>query len=93
MGEGTNFSALALLKVMMSAELVATNKDMPVPFFIIQGKDDIWTPTSLAIDYFNGVAAPKKALTVIEGAGHFALDTHREEFIKALLQDLKLSTK
>ena len=57
-----------------------------VPFFVIQGKEDMATPTSVARRYFNIVKAPLKKLILIEHAGHFALVTHREEFLAALVK-------
>jgi len=50
---------------------------------VIQGKEDVATPTSAAVRYFNVVTAPKK-LILIEHAGHFVLVTHREEFLAAM---------
>jgi hypothetical protein len=44
------------------------------------------TPTSVAVAYFNVLKAPKKKLILINNAGHFALVTHREEFLEALLK-------
>jgi pimeloyl-ACP methyl ester carboxylesterase len=41
--------------------------------------------------YFKRIKAPEKKLVVIEGAGHFALVTHKQEFIEAL--NNMLSTK
>jgi pimeloyl-ACP methyl ester carboxylesterase len=59
---------------------------LQVPFFVIQGKEDMATPTSVAVKYFNAVKAPRKKLIIIENAGHFALVTNREEFLAALLK-------
>ena len=56
------------------------------PFFVIQGKEDMVTPTSVAVKYFNVVKAPKKKLILIEHAGHFALVTHSAEFLSALVK-------
>lgn len=53
---------------------------------MIQGKEDMATPTSVAVQYFNTVKAPKKKLILIEHAGHFAFVTHREEFLAALVK-------
>lgn len=60
-----------------------------LPFFVIQGKEDMATPTSVAVQYFNIVKAPKKKLILIEHAGHFALVTHREEFLSALVKHVR----
>ena len=71
---------------MLSTELPTTAGTIKVPFFVIQGKEDMATPTSVAVQYFNVVKAPKKKLILIEHAGHFALVTHREEFLAALVK-------
>jgi hypothetical protein len=47
------------------------------------------TPTSAAVKYFNVVKAPKKKLILIEHAGHFALVMHREEFLAALVKNVR----
>ena len=60
-----------------------------LPFFVIQGKEDMATPTSVAVRYFNIVKAPKKKLILIEHAGHSALVTHREEFLFALVKHVR----
>jgi pimeloyl-ACP methyl ester carboxylesterase len=92
LAEGANFSISQLLKVVMAADLGATASRMPVPFYIIQGRNDFYAPTSPAIEYFNSVLAPKKKLIVIENAGHFALVTHQAEFLNALT-NLELGSK
>jgi fermentation-respiration switch protein FrsA (DUF1100 family) len=43
-----------------------------LPYYVIQGRDDLFSPTPLAETYFTKVEAPAKRLVVIEGAGHFA---------------------
>jgi pimeloyl-ACP methyl ester carboxylesterase len=60
-----------------------------VPFFIIQGRDDHITPTSLAERYVQRIQAPVKQMITIEGAGHFAAMTHTNEFATALRQVLR----
>jgi pimeloyl-ACP methyl ester carboxylesterase len=71
---------------MLATELPTTAKTFKVPFFVIQGKEDMVVPTSVAVKYFNAVTAPKKKLILIEHAGHFALVTHSEEFLAALVK-------
>jgi pimeloyl-ACP methyl ester carboxylesterase len=56
---------------------------------VIQGKEDMVTPVSVAVQYFNVVKAPRKKLVLIEGAGHFALVTHSEEFVAALVKHVR----
>jgi proline iminopeptidase len=81
---GMTFSAQALLPFQMEQNLSELAVEFQVPYFVIQGRHDISTPTAPAIAYFEKVAAPEKELVIIAGAGHFALVTHRDEFIEAL---------
>ncbi|HKZ78080.1 MAG TPA: alpha/beta hydrolase [Pyrinomonadaceae bacterium] len=70
---------------MLTTELPTTANILKVPFFVIQGKEDMVTPTSVAVKYFSVVKAPRKKLIIINNAGHLALVTHREEFLAALV--------
>jgi pimeloyl-ACP methyl ester carboxylesterase len=81
-----NYSGRTTLSAMLATELPATANTLKVPFFVIQGKEDMATPTSVAVKYFKVVKAPQKKLILIEHAGHFALVTHREEFLAALVR-------
>ena len=57
---------------------------IPVPVVIIQGDEDIQTPTSLARDYLDGVQAPSKAFVTIPGGGHNAVLAMPDAFHTAL---------
>ena len=83
------FSGRTTLSAMLATELQVTARVLKVPFFVIQGKDDMATPTSVAVKYFNVVKAPRKKLIIIEHAGHFALVTHRKEFLDALVKEVR----
>jgi pimeloyl-ACP methyl ester carboxylesterase len=87
--EGMSYSGETVLSAMLHTDLPATARDIGIPFFVIQGADDMATPTSGAVRYFDAVRAPKKKLVLIPGAGHFALVTHREAFLEALLRDVR----
>ena len=80
------YSGRTTLSAMLATELPTTANTLKVPFFVIQGKEDMVTPTSVAVKYFNIVKAPKKKLIIIDHAGHFAFVTHREEFLAALVK-------
>ena len=56
---------------------------MPVPFFVIQGRDDHVASFAPAQAYVDEVRAPAKAFIPIDG-GHFALFTDPSEFVGAL---------
>jgi pimeloyl-ACP methyl ester carboxylesterase len=85
-GDGMSYSGRATLSAMLATELPTTANTLKTPFFVIQGKEDMVTPTSVAVKYFNVVKAPKKKLILIEHAGHFALVTHSAEFLSALVK-------
>jgi pimeloyl-ACP methyl ester carboxylesterase len=55
-----------------------------IPVFVIQGAEDFTTPTSLAKTYLNSLDAPRKAFAAIDGAGHFAVFTKQDVFLKEL---------
>jgi proline iminopeptidase len=83
-GDGMNASGSALIDASVAGDLAATATSFKIPYYIIQGRHDLFTPTPLAEAYFNKVSAPKKRLIIIEDAGHFALATHQAEVIAAL---------
>jgi pimeloyl-ACP methyl ester carboxylesterase len=68
------------------ADMAGVSLRFALPYSVIQGRDDLFSPTPLAEAYFTKVEAPAKRLVVIEGAGHFALATHQAEVIAALRQ-------
>jgi pimeloyl-ACP methyl ester carboxylesterase len=83
-GEGMNASGAALIGSTVTTDLPATATNFKIPYYVIQGRDDLFAPTSLAKAYFNKVSAPKKQFVTIEDAGHFALATHQADVIAAL---------
>jgi pimeloyl-ACP methyl ester carboxylesterase len=58
--------------------------ELAVPVIVIQGSEDYTTPVSLAKTYLDSLRAPHKAFATIEGAGHFAVFTKQDEFLKDL---------
>ena len=79
-GDGMAASATAL----GFADLPSTEVRFRVPYYVVQGREDLFAPTPLVQAYFNRVSAPSKRLFIIDGAGHFALATHQAEVIDAL---------
>src|SRR6185436_2659523 len=84
LGDGMKASGKALIGASVATDLPATATNFKVPYYIIQGRHDLFSPTPLAKAYFDKVTAPKKQFVVIEDAGHFALATHQKEVIAAL---------
>jgi pimeloyl-ACP methyl ester carboxylesterase len=84
-----SYSGRTTVSSMLATELPTTANTLKVPFFVIQGEEDMVTPTAVAVKYFNVVKAPIKKLIIIEHAGHFALVTHPEEFLDALVKNVR----
>ncbi len=79
-----------LASTVFSMDVPSLGFDFKLPFFLIQGSDDRITPTSMAVSYFEKIKAPAKRMTLIDGAGHFALSTHMQQFAAALREDVRL---
>lgn len=86
--DGMTFSAERLLPDQVASDLPTTASHIETAFFIIQGRDDVITPTRAAVEYFRQVRAPVKELILIEG-GHFAFMTHGKEFLDALVRRVR----
>jgi pimeloyl-ACP methyl ester carboxylesterase len=80
---GGNFSGLKLIPAIVSFDARTLGLDMPVPFFVFQGRDDHVASFDPAKDYITDVRAPIKRFVPIDG-GHFALFTDPDEFVGAL---------
>jgi pimeloyl-ACP methyl ester carboxylesterase len=60
-----------------------------IPIFFIQGAEDFTTATSLAKEYFDALAAPRKAFVTIPNGGHFAVFIHSDQFLAKLTPLIK----
>ncbi len=60
-----------------------------VPVFVFQGAHDCSSPASLAMQYVNTLEAPMKAFVTIPNAGHYAVFTHSDEFLRLLLERVR----
>jgi pimeloyl-ACP methyl ester carboxylesterase len=87
--DGMDFSAKHVLPDQMATDLPTTADKIDTAFFVIQGRDDVVTPTEAAIDYFKRVKAPKKELILIPDAGHFAFMTAADAFLTALTDKVR----
>lgn len=79
----------------MLADLMAYSDDVPapaipVPVLIIQGDEDIQTPTSLAAAYFEKLQAPAKRWAALPGGGHNAILLMSGKFLEVLKANLPL---
>ena len=85
---GRGVSISRLLPQLAAVDLFDKVERLDVPFVLIQGENDVNTPTTAASMYFESVEAPTKKLVVIDGAGHFAHLTHTNAFLAALARSL-----
>lgn len=65
--------------------------DLRLPFFVINGALDHVTPTDLAKLYFDKVHAPEKQFVVLNGAGHSAVLTEPDVFLRELVTRVRLA--
>jgi pimeloyl-ACP methyl ester carboxylesterase len=86
---GGGFSMARLMPTIMAEDLRATIDELEIPFCVIQGSEDTFTPLEPARAFFEHVKAPVKRLHVVEGAGHFAAMTHTKEFLTVLAACLR----
>jgi pimeloyl-ACP methyl ester carboxylesterase len=80
--------ALAMAKLgppIFGFDARALGLDIPVPYFVIEGRDDHVVSVEAARTYLAEVRAPAKAFVLIDG-GHFALFTDPDQFVAALLR-------
>jgi pimeloyl-ACP methyl ester carboxylesterase len=82
--EGQSVSAEQLVPKTSGLDAKLLGGKFAIPVFVIQGAEDFTTPTSLAKSYLNSLDAPRKAFSAIDGAGHFAVFTKQDVFLKEL---------
>jgi pimeloyl-ACP methyl ester carboxylesterase len=87
--DGMQFTGGHVLPDQLATNLAKTACDIGTAYFVIQGQDDIITPTQAAVDYFHCVKAPKKELVLIPNAGHFAFMTASEKFLEILISKVR----
>ena len=80
---GYNFEARNVGREMAAFNAVTDANDLPLPYILIQGREDRLTPAVLAKEYFDKVRSNGKAYAAIDG-GHFACFTHAGQFVAAL---------
>jgi pimeloyl-ACP methyl ester carboxylesterase len=85
---GSQFSFPKLAPIEYAFDARKLGLDIPVPYFVIQGKDDHIAPLEVARDYVADVRAPKKAFIPIDG-GHWACFTNAPAFVEALRRSVK----
>ena len=85
---GSGFSIPKLLPIVFSYDARKTGLEIPVPFFVIQGRDDHVTDFAVAKAYVEEIRAPVKVFIPISG-GHFACFTDSAGFVGALRRNVR----
>jgi len=87
--DGDDFFGQTMDRPLARMDLSALGTDFAVPFYIVQGADDDMAPASLARAYFDRITAPRKAFLLLQGAGHGALMTRPDAFLKFIAANLQ----
>ena len=80
---GGDFTGPKLWPAIVNFDARKEFPEIPVPFFVIEGRDDHMVSFEAAKEYVEQVRAPIKAFVPIDG-GHFACFTDPNQFIAAL---------
>jgi pimeloyl-ACP methyl ester carboxylesterase len=87
--DGMQFTGEHVLSDQIATNLPKTACYIQTGYFLIQGQDDVITPTQAAVDYFKCITAPQKELILIPNAGHFAFMTACDRFLQALTSKVR----
>jgi pimeloyl-ACP methyl ester carboxylesterase len=85
-GDGEMLSAEQLVPQTKSSGPKELGLEFTIPMFFIQGAEDFTTPTALARNYLESIKAPRKEFVTINGAGHFAVFMHSDQFLQELIK-------
>ncbi len=80
-----SFSLPVMRRTYDAIDLDSLGDNIPVPFFIIDGRSDPLAPPDLAARYYRAIRAPEKRMFLIDG-GHFAFMSNADAFLQILLQ-------
>jgi len=87
--DGMQFTGEHVLPDQIATNLPKTACYFQTAYFLMQGQDDVISPTQAAIEYFKCIKAPKKELILFRDAGHFAFMTASDKFLEALTSKVR----
>lgn len=85
---GVFFSVDTLLPDMQKVNFADLGYDYRVPIFLMEGKHDPYTPSSVAKDFFDKINDPDKHFVWFENSGHFPFTEERQRFTDVLVQQI-----
>jgi len=83
--DGQGVSGQALIPQTNAIDAKTFGGEYAVPIFVIQGAQDLTTPTMLARELMNSIRAPRKVFVAVEGGGHFAVFMKSDVFLRELV--------
>jgi pimeloyl-ACP methyl ester carboxylesterase len=89
---GGNFSGPLLWPTITTFDARTFAPEIPIPFYVIQGRHDHVVSFQAAKDYLDHVRAPAKQFIPIDG-GHFACFTDAAQFLTALRTRMMLQAR
>ena len=89
MQQATAFSQQTLFAALNPFDSRVLGLDFAVPYFIFEGDKDLNTPTILAQRYFATLHAPVKGFVLLKDAGHDAVLTVPDAFLKELVAHVR----
>jgi pimeloyl-ACP methyl ester carboxylesterase len=87
--KGALFCLSRLYGQWMSFDAHRLGAQFKTPVFIIQGDEDVMTPTQLAREWVESIDAPHKAFIPIRGGCHLVMVTAAEAYLAALLEHVR----
>lgn len=86
---GSHYSVQQLWDQVSGWRLADGGWQFHTPMVILQGELDLQTPTALVTEAFPRIVAPSKDLVILEDAGHVALVTHGDAFLRHLVDRVR----
>jgi pimeloyl-ACP methyl ester carboxylesterase len=88
-----HFFGPAMNGPMVDLDLRRLGLAFEVPIVVVQGTEDDYTPAALSRAYVDELSAPYKQFIPIDGAGHFAIVSRADEFLRAMKEALALAPR
>jgi pimeloyl-ACP methyl ester carboxylesterase len=86
---GQMFCGSTLYQEWMGFDARRLGASFSTPIFIIQGKEDVMTPTALVTAWLENIDAPHKEFIPIDGGGHLVMVTAPDEYFAALIETVR----
>jgi len=86
---GAKFSTQALWEEFMNWRLAEGGHSFGMPMIFLQGDLDLQTPTALVSEITPRIKSPHTELILFTQAGHLAMVTHRDEFLREMIERVR----